>query len=196
MSSCASALPAPLAADAGAPRACAYALIDALAGIHAFDWQRGGLDDFGRPDGYLERQVPRWLGQLERYKTRPLPEVDEAGRWLAGAHAADAAAGGDPRRLQARQRDVRAAPPGRARRGRRLGAVDGRRSARRPRLGDRAVGRVGRRARRSRARRRSPAAADVPTRRELLDRYADSTDRDLVATSRSTACSACSSSRA
>ena len=39
--------------------------------------------EFGKPDGYLERQVPRWLGQLERYKTRPLPEVDDAGRWLA-----------------------------------------------------------------------------------------------------------------
>ena len=75
-------MPAPLAHDAHAPRACAEALIDALAGIHAFDWRRGGLADFGRPDGYLARQVPRWLGQLERYKTRPLPEVDEAGKWL------------------------------------------------------------------------------------------------------------------
>ena len=66
----------------GAPRACAEALVDALAGIHAFDWQAGGLADFGKPDGYLDRQVPRWLGQLERYATRPLPEVGEAGRWL------------------------------------------------------------------------------------------------------------------
>ena len=76
-------VPAPLDSDPGAPRACALALVDALAGIHAFDWRAGGLADFGRPDGYLDRQVPRWLGQLERYKTRPLPEVDEAGRWLA-----------------------------------------------------------------------------------------------------------------
>jgi aminoglycoside phosphotransferase (APT) family kinase protein len=76
-------LPAPLDDDLDAPRACSFALIDALAAIHAFDWRAGGLDDFGRPDGYLERQVPRWLGQLERYKTRELPEVDEAGAWLA-----------------------------------------------------------------------------------------------------------------
>ena len=75
-------MPMPLAGDDGAPRACANALVDALAGIHAFDWRAGGLDDFGRPDGYLDRQVPRWLGQLERYATRPLPEVDAAGRWL------------------------------------------------------------------------------------------------------------------
>jgi aminoglycoside phosphotransferase (APT) family kinase protein len=68
--------------SAGTPRACAEALVDALAGIHAFDWHAGGLADFGKPDGYLERQVPRWLGQLERYATRALPDVDEAGRWL------------------------------------------------------------------------------------------------------------------
>jgi aminoglycoside phosphotransferase (APT) family kinase protein len=75
-------LPDPLAADPDAGRACAFALVDVLAGIHAFDWNTGGLEDYGRPDGYLERQVPRWLGQLERYRTRDIPEVDEAGRWL------------------------------------------------------------------------------------------------------------------
>jgi aminoglycoside phosphotransferase (APT) family kinase protein len=74
-------MPESLAADTS-PRACAYALVDVLGGIHAFDWSGGGLDDFGKPDGYLDRQVPRWLGQLERYQTRPLPEVDEAGAWL------------------------------------------------------------------------------------------------------------------
>jgi len=76
-------LPDVLAADPGAARGCGYALMEALAGIHAFDWRAGGLDGFGRPDGYLERQVSRWLGQLEKYKTRPLPEVDDAAAWLA-----------------------------------------------------------------------------------------------------------------
>ena len=76
-------LPAVLAPDPEAARHCGYALIDALAGIHAFDWHAGGLDGFGRPDGYLERQVSRWLGQLEKYRTRPLPEVEQAAAWLA-----------------------------------------------------------------------------------------------------------------
>jgi aminoglycoside phosphotransferase (APT) family kinase protein len=76
-------VPEALAADPQVARRCGETLVDALAGIHAFDWRAGGLDDFGRPDGYLDRQVPRWLGQLERYRTRALPEVDEAGRWLA-----------------------------------------------------------------------------------------------------------------
>jgi aminoglycoside phosphotransferase (APT) family kinase protein len=75
-------VPAPLSDTATAGADCAFAMMDALAGIHAFAWEAGGLGDYGRPDGYLERQVPRWLGQLERYRTRDLPEVDEAGRWL------------------------------------------------------------------------------------------------------------------
>ncbi|HEV3123125.1 MAG TPA: phosphotransferase family protein [Candidatus Dormibacteraeota bacterium] len=76
-------LPAPFDGVPGAPRAIAELLIDILVAIHAVDWRSVGLGDFGRPDGYLERQVDRWLGQLRRYRVRPLPDVDEAGRWLA-----------------------------------------------------------------------------------------------------------------
>jgi aminoglycoside phosphotransferase (APT) family kinase protein len=77
------ALPAPFDADASAPAAFSHALVDLIAAVHAFDWRAGGLDGFGKPEGYLDRQVPRWLGQLEKYKTREIPEVEEAGRWLA-----------------------------------------------------------------------------------------------------------------
>lgn len=77
------ALPPEMAHDATSGTELANALIDLLAGIHDFDWKIGGLDGFGRPDGYLDRQVPRWLGQLERYKTRSIPEVEEAAAWLA-----------------------------------------------------------------------------------------------------------------
>jgi aminoglycoside phosphotransferase (APT) family kinase protein len=73
----------PFSEDAGSPAAFAHALVDLLVGIHGFDWRAGGLDGFGKPEGYLDRQVPRWLGQLEKYKTREIPEVEEAGRWLA-----------------------------------------------------------------------------------------------------------------
>ena len=41
--------------------------------IHAVDYDAVGLADFGRPDGYLERQVRRWGEQWERSKTRELP---------------------------------------------------------------------------------------------------------------------------
>jgi aminoglycoside phosphotransferase (APT) family kinase protein len=60
-------------------------LVDALAELHAVDWRGVGLEGFGRPAGYLERQVRRWRGQLElatRF-SRPLPDLDAVAGWLA-----------------------------------------------------------------------------------------------------------------
>src|SRR3954469_11349014 len=172
-------MPPPLDADPGAPRACAYALMDALAGIHAFDWKYGGLDGFGKPDGYLDRQVPRWLGQLERYKTRPLPDVDEAGRWLE-AHTPPAQPPGvihGDYKLD----NVMFAPriPVEL-----VAVVDWEQST----VGDSLVD-VGwviglwlEAGERSAATGVSPfdEHADVPTRAELIKRYADRSDRDLT----------------
>ena len=58
-------------------------LIDALVEIHAVDWQGAGLDGFGKPTGYLERQLRRFDGLWEHNKTRELPVVAEVGDWLA-----------------------------------------------------------------------------------------------------------------
>ena len=44
-----------------------------------------GLGDFGRPEGYLERQVRRWSQQWERSKTAELPLIDELIRRLSRA---------------------------------------------------------------------------------------------------------------
>ncbi len=77
------AVPEEWSAAPGLASDLAHALVDTLVGVHAFDWRAAGLDDFGRPEGYLERQATRWLGQLERYRTRPLPDVEVAGEWLA-----------------------------------------------------------------------------------------------------------------
>ena len=41
-----------------------------------------GLGDFGRPDGWLERQVDRWYAHLKAFRFRDIPGLDEAGRWL------------------------------------------------------------------------------------------------------------------
>ncbi|WP_214323159.1 phosphotransferase family protein [Nonomuraea sediminis] len=51
-------------------------LAEVLAAIHAVDYQEVGLGDFGRPDGYLARQLDRWCQQWERSKTADLPEYD------------------------------------------------------------------------------------------------------------------------
>ena len=58
-------------------------LIDALVELHAVDWRAVGLEGFGKPSGYLERQVRRFLGLWEHNKTRELPAVEQVGRWLA-----------------------------------------------------------------------------------------------------------------
>ena len=44
---------------------CVDALIKVLADLHAVDPEAVGLGDFGKPTGYLERQVRRWGGQWE-----------------------------------------------------------------------------------------------------------------------------------
>jgi aminoglycoside phosphotransferase (APT) family kinase protein len=44
---------------------CVDALIKVLADLHAVDPDAVGLGDFGKPTGYLERQVRRWGGQWE-----------------------------------------------------------------------------------------------------------------------------------
>ena len=53
------------------------ALVDTLVKLHAVDFEAVGLGDFGRPAGYLERQVRRWSQQWERSKTGELPAVEE-----------------------------------------------------------------------------------------------------------------------
>jgi aminoglycoside phosphotransferase (APT) family kinase protein len=57
-------------------------LIDALVEIHAVDWQSAGLEGYGKPTGYLERQVRRFSGLWEHNATRPVPDLDETTAWL------------------------------------------------------------------------------------------------------------------
>ncbi|MFI0730184.1 phosphotransferase family protein [Streptomyces sp. NPDC021225] len=66
-------------------RRAADALVDALVTLHSVDAAAVGLGEFGRPDGYLERQVRRWRGQWDNVATRPLPDLDELHGRLARA---------------------------------------------------------------------------------------------------------------
>jgi aminoglycoside phosphotransferase (APT) family kinase protein len=58
-------------------------LIDALVELHAVDWRSVGLEGFGKPSGYLERQLRRFTGLWEHNKTREIDEVEQVGAWLA-----------------------------------------------------------------------------------------------------------------
>jgi aminoglycoside phosphotransferase (APT) family kinase protein len=61
---------------------------DALARLGAVDHVAVGLGGMGRPDGFLERQVQRWLDELESYRRfegypgPEIPGVDEVAGWL------------------------------------------------------------------------------------------------------------------
>ncbi|MEZ0093225.1 phosphotransferase family protein [Streptacidiphilus sp. EB129] len=74
-------------AGLGPERATALSLrlIDVLADLHAIDPEAVGLGDFGRADGYLQRQVSRWFRQFEASRSRDIPGMDELQRRL-GAH--------------------------------------------------------------------------------------------------------------
>ena len=63
-------------------RRTAEELVDGLVELHEVDWRACGLDGYGKPTGYLERQVRRFSGLWEHNKTRELPVVDELGEWL------------------------------------------------------------------------------------------------------------------
>lgn len=66
----------------------AYAMVDGLVALANVDYLAVGLDGFGRPDNFLERQVERWDGQLHSYAKlygyagRTLPGYAEVRDWL------------------------------------------------------------------------------------------------------------------
>jgi aminoglycoside phosphotransferase (APT) family kinase protein len=74
----------PQALDTPAERGrIAEQLIDALVEIHAVDWRAVGLEGFGKPTGYLERQLRRFGGLWELNRTREIASVERVGAWLA-----------------------------------------------------------------------------------------------------------------
>ena len=77
-----SAMPAPLD-NPDQRRLVADELVTALVELHDVDWTVLGLDGFGKPTGYLERQLRRFNGLWEHNKTREIPEFEEVGAWLA-----------------------------------------------------------------------------------------------------------------
>jgi aminoglycoside phosphotransferase (APT) family kinase protein len=81
-------LPGRYAADPAWRRALAFEIVDAAAELGRIRPADIGLDGLGRLDGWLERQAPRWLSQLEGYQGYPayagrtLPHAAEVAAWL------------------------------------------------------------------------------------------------------------------
>jgi aminoglycoside phosphotransferase (APT) family kinase protein len=66
-------------------RRMAYELVDALVEVHGVAWEACGLEGFGKPTGYLARQVRRFGGLWEHNRTREIASVERVGTWL-GEH--------------------------------------------------------------------------------------------------------------
>jgi aminoglycoside phosphotransferase (APT) family kinase protein len=66
-------------------RVAGESLVDVLAELHSVDIDAVGLGDFGRREGYIERQLKRWHSQFEKSKTREIPVVDEVYEELMGS---------------------------------------------------------------------------------------------------------------
>lgn len=58
-------------------------LVEVMARLHNADVRAIGLDDLGRHEGYIERQLKRWLGQYEQMKTREIAAMDSTSAALA-----------------------------------------------------------------------------------------------------------------
>ncbi len=65
-----------------APRRMSEALVDALAALHAVDYESIGLGDLGHPDGFLARQIAGWYRRWQRAKIEDLAEMDTLYDWL------------------------------------------------------------------------------------------------------------------
>ena len=57
-------------------------IVKALADLHQVNPQDIGLEDLGRPEGFMERQVRGWAGRWEAAKTTEVPRFDEIRAWL------------------------------------------------------------------------------------------------------------------
>ena len=57
-------------------------MIDGLVEVHSVDWRAAGLEGFGKPTGYLERQVRRFSGLLDEYRNREIAALDRLTEWL------------------------------------------------------------------------------------------------------------------
>ncbi len=77
------------ASDPKVRRRMGFALVEGIAELGKIDYREVGLEGFGKPDGYLERQVGRWQSQLDGYAEldgwpgpAEIPGVERVANWL------------------------------------------------------------------------------------------------------------------
>lgn len=74
------------------PARLAESLVRGLAELHAIDVVKAGLADFGKPAGYVERQVTGWTQRYRDARTDDWPELEAVAAWLAANRPAESGA--------------------------------------------------------------------------------------------------------
>lgn len=59
-----------------------YLVVDTLVKLHEVNYKEAGLESFGHPEGFLERQVHGWIKRYERAKTDEIAEFNKLAHWL------------------------------------------------------------------------------------------------------------------
>ena len=87
-------IPAHWNADEDDLRSLCTRFWEKLIELHQVDYRDAGLEDFGRPEGYVERQITGWNGRYERVITDDVGAYEDVRRWLedhipaeSGVHA-------------------------------------------------------------------------------------------------------------
>jgi len=69
--------------EEGLCRGISRTVVDTLVRLHAVDFEEAGLGDLGRPEGFLERQTEAWISRYDKAKTDEIGEVGPLTEWLA-----------------------------------------------------------------------------------------------------------------
>jgi aminoglycoside phosphotransferase (APT) family kinase protein len=73
----------PAGLDTARVRRLCELLVDTLVDLHAVDFKAAGLGDFGKPAGYIERQVRGWTERYTGSQTDDIPDITAVAAWLA-----------------------------------------------------------------------------------------------------------------
>jgi aminoglycoside phosphotransferase (APT) family kinase protein len=75
-------MPEGLPQDTETMRRLSETLVDTLVELHRIDPAQAGLADFGKPSGYMQRQVEGWIERYRRARTDDVPEMERLGPWM------------------------------------------------------------------------------------------------------------------
>lgn len=75
-------MPKDLVLDSATVRKLCESFVDNFVVLHRVDYEKCGLGDLGKPEGYVERQVRGWMGRYEKAKTDDVPAMNETASWL------------------------------------------------------------------------------------------------------------------